>query len=297
MGMVLAIGALFIGTACQDNLSSTEFSSGDQAALQIEVNNSIVPDVPSKGMLTGTEFPAASDIGLTVVDASGTTYDGKTIQNIKYTYNGTFWKAWTSVFLSEVEGTVYAYYPYDETVTDITKVSVDVDTEKDYMYASETSTVTSTNNTAELTMKHVLTAVSIKITKGTYTNTGNITAFTWKSPSAAKTAKLNAKTGELTNQTGQGEAFDTGITAGSPISMDDNAKYLFMAVPTNTSGVLTFTATMDGQTFEAKTAAITLLPGKKYQYTLQMDGKAMVVSAVNITDWSDSNQAPLKPSL
>ena len=70
-----------------------------------------------------------------------------------------------------------------------------------------------------------------------------------------------------------------------------------MAVRAGTSGPLSFTVNMDGQTYTAQSASVELKPGTKYNYTLEMNGVAMTVSSVTITDWIDKPVETVKPSL
>lgn len=289
--------AALLASSCQDDVDVNVAKNDTPKELQIEVINEGISDQETKGLITGTTFPANSEIGLTVTGPSTETYDGQTYKNLLYKYSGGTWSTTSKVYLTKTVGNVYAYYPYSASVTDITAVPIDASTDTDYMYAKTTANVSNTNPSATLGMAHAMTAVTVKVVKGNYTNTGTITGLTWKSSSAAKTAKMNAKTGGLTNITGANEVFDSGLTASNTTTLAAQTQYLFMAVPAGTSGPLSFTVNMDGQTYTAQSASVELKPGTKYNYTLEMNGVAMSVSSVTITDWVDKPVETIKPSL
>ena len=69
-----------------------------------------------------------------------------------------------------------------------------------------------------------------------------------------------------------------------------------MAVPTGTAGQPTFTVVMDGQTFTANGANITMAKGKHYKYKLTMDSKGLTVSSVTVTAWASQTAVTVKPT-
>ena len=289
--------AALLASSCQDDLPTNGDTDNGQQTLKVKVYNNAFDDNETKAIVTGTTFPANSEIGLTVAESAKTTYDGQTYNNLLYKLSSGSWSSSSKVYLSNTAGTVYAYYPYSSSVTDITAVPIEASGDKDYMYAKTTATVSNTNPTATLGMAHAMAAVTVKMTKGTYTGAGSVTGLTWQSTSAAKSAKLNAKTGALANITGANEAFDSGLTSTNKTTLAAQSQYLFLVVPAGTSGALSFTMNMDGQTYTAQSAAVQLKAGYKYNYTLQMNGAQMTVSSVTITDWVDNGTETINPSI
>ena len=298
------LGLLIAGLAsssCENELQE-EMVTGlmEKTPLSIQVAAGQVEDASTKALVEGNSLPVGSEIGLRVVQAGKSTYDGTTYENGKSSFDGTKWNVASDVLLSATPGTVYAYYPHNSSLANPEAIAMTASTAPgggtDYMYAT-TNSVSQKAPTAALTMKHALTAVKVSIQKGTYQGAGKVTALTWTSDGAGTGGSLNAKTGAVSSVTGTGTAFNAGLTAESSYTITTTAKdYTFMAVPAGTSKALSFSVTLDGQTFTVNSAAVTLGQGKLHQYILTMDAKTMTVSKVTLTDWANQTEEGLKPS-
>ena len=222
-----------------------------------------------------------------LVDASGTTYDTKTYNNIKATAStGKTPQTWTfdsQVLLSSTDGTLYGYYPYNSSVTDLTKVPVSAG-ETDYMYATPAEGLNDGSYNANVTMNHALAAIRLKIVRGTYTAAGSVTNLAIKSDNIATSATLNAKTGTLTSPTGAGTAINKTVTQ-TLSSSAQTTDFIFVPV-TGSSAQPTFTATIDGKDYVATAGATSFAQGNLYEYTLTIDAKAITLSDVKVGDWS-----------
>lgn len=210
--MCLVSGLLL---SCQDALQLLENpSSTGMNALSISVTTD---HTATKGLIEDDYLPDESTIGISVTSSTGGDYDGNSYKNILYTATGTgaeqTWSG-TAITLSMNEGTCYAYYPYNAEVSDITAVPVSTSGQVDYMVATPV-TVSALNKSAELGMKHALSAVRFMIKNGSYAGTGKVTAVSVSSASVGTSGSLNVKTGEVTAVTGTGTAIgiDTDITA------------------------------------------------------------------------------------
>lgn len=257
----------------------------------------------TKALITGTTFPASHVIGVKLLNSSGTAYDSKTYNNIKATSSGTgssqTWSLASTIYLSNTAGKLYAYSPYADN-TDLTAISMSTGSGlatnvKDYMYATAAN-VSQTATSASLTMNHALVAVSVILKNGTYTGAGSVTSLKWACAGAGQAGTLNAQTGAISSVTGGGSQFDAGLTSSATQSIRTSTTYTFLAVPTGTAGQPTFTVVMDGQTFTAKGANITMGKGKHYKYQLTMDGKTLTVSSVTVTAWSSQKAVTVKPT-
>ena len=277
--LIMPAGLLFGGcTADLDEMTP------EKAELSVTVQTADYQE-ESKAIFTGTTLTSGS-IGLSMVRSSDDgAYDGKSYNNLQFTYSSSKWSCSTPIYLSPTSGKVYAYYPYSSSAS-ITAVPIDVSTNNDYMYATAVN-VSHTSTAAALTMKHALAAVTITVKKGTYTGTGSITACTWSSATAGKKASMNAKTGALSSITGGGEAFNTGLTSSSPLTVNTSGTaYTFLVVPTATAGKVTFNVTMDGKAYAVEASSITYTAGNRYNYNLVMDSKEMTLGGITVTGWS-----------
>ena len=278
---LLLISACTTFTACNEE---TEDVFNTQSKLNLKVQTAAIK---TRGLIESATLPDASQIGLMLVDASGTTYDTKTYNNIKATAStGKTPQTWTldsQVLLSSTDGTLYGYYPYNSSVTDLTKVPVNAG-ETDYMYATPAEELNDGSYNANVTMNHALAAIRLKIVRGTYTAAGSVTNLAIKGDNIATSATLNAKTGTLTSPTGAGTAINKTVTQ-TLSSSAQTTDFIFVPV-TGSSAQPTFTATIDGKDYVATAGATSFAQGNLYEYTLTIDAKAITLSDVKVGDWS-----------
>ena len=82
MGQFVGAGCLLcaalLASSCQDDVDVNVAKNDTPKELQIEVINEGISDQESKGLITGTSFPANSEIGLTVTGPNTVTYGGQT---------------------------------------------------------------------------------------------------------------------------------------------------------------------------------------------------------------------------
>lgn len=239
----------------------------------------------SKDLLTSTYFPNGSQLGVTLTNTSGGNYDGKTYNNICFTANGSdanqTWTGASDILLSNTQGYCYAYYPYSSGVSDISSISVTTSKQTDYLYATS-ATVSATNRTASLTMKHALAAIRLAIKKGTYTGTGAVTGVSVSSSALGTSALLNAKNGGLSGVTGKGST----ISVSKSLSLNTAAQNVdVIVVPTGSSADLTLSVTIDGKSYSTVVSAATVTQGKCNTYTLTVNAGELALSGIKIGDW------------
>ena len=283
------LGALtLLFAACQDELqeSVNQALGADTTPLSINV----LANPTTKALVEGNTLPISSKIGVKLVAADGTDYDGKTTyNNIFYsTSDGNTWSvdAEHKILLSATEGKAYAYYPYTGNASlDFTAIPIESaanpDNQVDYMFGNEATGLKNSNPTANFTMSHAMSIVNFTVAKGTYTGSGTITSVTMKGNTASNTGTMNAVAGSVTASNPGYEFTSTNsLTLGS-------AKGKFIVVPSGTQSALDFKVVMDGQTYTATTADVTLASGQVYKYTLTMNSTGLTVSTVSVTPWGD----------
>lgn len=275
---------LIMCIACQNDLDvqETPNSITNKLIIDAAIHNSL--NVQTKDLLEGTSFPNNSQIGVTVVDESGLTYEGRKYRNILYTLNEGNWTG-LNVLLTSKDANVYAYYPYCDTIYDISSILIDADASIDYMYAKTQKTVNAVDNMITLNMSHAMAAISLKIVKGVYDKTGIITGLKWNSLSAAKTAKLDARTGDISNLQGAGDYFDTNLSQTNSTELNGTNEYGFLVVPTGFTDRLNFEITIDDRKYRITSPSVKLLAGNRYNYTLTINYSELSVSSVKVTGW------------
>lgn len=265
--------------ACVDEIEPQQ--TGTLLSLNVQT-----AAIESRGLIESATLPDGHSVGLTLVDASETTYDSRSYQNVKATAStGKTPQEWTfdnQMLLSATKGTLYAYYPHNSDITDITQIPV-VAGETDYMYATPVENINETKYEAKVTMQHALAAIRLKIVRGTYYGTGEISSVSVQGEGIANTGMLNAINGELSSINGVGTAIvnDNTFTLSTTAQLKD---FIFIPV-SGTSATPSFFVTVDGKQYEASASALTFERGIVYEYTLTINSKEMTLSDVTIGDW------------
>lgn len=273
----LAVAAL----ASCNRIDTPEMGSN---ALDISVRNGI----GTKAVVEGTTLPDGSEIGLCVTDQTGVTYDGSNLKNVKYTASGEGesqkWNAAVDVLLSATVANIGSYYPYDESVYDITSIPIEATSEvqKDWMWGTPVSGLDNKNTSATINMSHALAAVRLNIIKGNFAGTGNIDYVSVKSNGAASSAVMNATTGELYDIKGAGYTFES---TEEFILSESGTKVDFIVVPAGTEAPLDICVLVNGAEMIASTEGIMLEAGKIYEYTVSVGVDALQLNKLNITEW------------
>ena len=227
-------------------------------------------------------MPDASPVGVKLDGYSytGLTYTGTTASG-KQT-----WTANQDVVLTDVAGTLYAYWPYSEAI-DMTAIPVDMTAadQTDWLYATPVEGINEDNASANVVMNHAASNINITINKGAYKGTGAISNITIQSDAFATGGTFNVAQAEpaFTAYEGEGEPLSrtVDITTGSATDI--------MVVPNGTSAAITFNATIDGVQFTATSAALSLENGNSYQYTLKLSdiNTYMTVDGFTVNPWKE----------
>ena len=269
LSLLLTTCAAF--TACTDETLTTTTDDCVPLGLAIDVLQN-----DSRAIVEGTSLPHQSKIGLAVQTYKGADYENKGYNNVLYTVSGGTCSTDEDVLLSATEAKVYAYYPYNEEVTDITaipvEVNADVTAQDDYMYATYNSGVVSMiAPNVSLTMNHILSGirVGIKQTSGTYAPVVN--GISVKSDGMCHAALMNARDGSLHTFTGQGEEFS--VMGDRTLTTEYQYYDTFYFLPTGEEATLRFIMTVEGQDYLVITPKTLLAQGSVYTYTFVFDNQ------------------------
>lgn len=258
-------------TACTDE---TAYLSVDNCVpLKLDVE---ILQTDSRAFVEGTSLPDQSEIGLAVQTNQGTDYENKGYINVLYTVSGGTCSTNEDVLLSATEAKIYAYYPYNPDVTDITTIPVEVKADlaaqEDYMYATYNSGVVSmVAPNVSLTMNHILSGIRIGIKQTSGTFAPVVTGVSVKSDGMCHAAKMNARDGSLHTFTGQGEEFS--VTGNRTLTTDYQYYDTFYFLPTGGEATLRFVMTVEGQDYLVITPKTLLAQGCVYTYTFVFDNQ------------------------
>ena len=254
----------------------------------------------ARSVITDTAFGDGQSIGITLVHntTETTAYEGKTegYTNVPYTSSGTgnsqTWSAQNPIMLSPTVGKAVAYYPYAQTNADYKAIPVTAQGQTDYMYSGWTDADGISNADAKATfvMQHALSAIRITVKKGSYSQTGSLSAISLTSDGFGVSGTLNAATGALAgvaaaevNSTMNPDFATANITA-------EGLSNILMVAPTGVAEAkpITVTVTIDGKQYAAQ-ANMTepVAQGKIYSVALLLDNKTFEVTEVDITPWNE----------
>lgn len=194
--MAAAMTALL--TACSTNYS--------EEATGVPLDITSVTVLPVKTVVTSASFPEdkACSIGVFLKDEDGMSdYDGVPWCNIEYSREagGTSWTCVKPIILSSTVGTLFAYYPFSPSVTDLAGIPVRSSINgDDYMYAVAVTGINSSNPSPKLEMKHAMALVSVTFIKdASYTGPCLLSSLTLSGVGLGATASLDVRDGSFTD--------------------------------------------------------------------------------------------------
>ncbi|MGM9796073.1 MAG: fimbrillin family protein [Parabacteroides sp.] len=266
--------------------------SDDASILKVSV---VANDPLTKEMITAGFLPDGSTIGVALLntDEEATEVDNYyNYKNVKFTASGEnesqSWEPERPIYLAEEPGTAYAYYPYSETVTDVSAIPVSTTGQTDYLYAKHTNLSTSAT-TATFGMKHALAVVSLTVVKGSYPGAGVLTQATVRGPGICTGGKMNAKVDEDVNPLHSFTGVAEPVAVTSDITLSETGDDVnLIVVPNGQTSAFRITLTIDGKEYTTATSEIKLEPGNRYHYTVTADERQLALSSVTIGDWGYS---------
>ena len=280
-----------IFTACTNDTESIGNHNGTPLFINVGV------DTPqSRAVITGNSLLDGSQIGVSVVDASGTDYQDQDYNNVCYqavTEDGTQkWKVQSrsDILLSGEAGTLYAYYPWTAAATDFTQIAVNMDEvdQKDWMVAEPITNLSDAQATAAVKMKHMLTNFKLSFYKDNYSGKGEVTAVTIRSNAFATTGTLDATTGTFAAY-GDGHTLTRTFTTTLGTDKTAAAACNVMVVPNTVAAPVTISVTVDGNTYSSVTSSLTLEKAKSYNYSMKLSSTGLNITEVTLTDWQTTD--------
>ena len=275
--------------SCSDH--ENLYPSVQDIPASIKVSVVTTDGIDTKGVITGNSLKEGDQIGLTLCDESGTLYHGTEYENICYTATGDgseqLWEGETSIMVSNVQGTLYGYYPYSSDVQDIREISISVESQTDYLYATPATNLTKSNNQARLAMKHALAALRLSVSRGTYSGEGIISAASVRGEGIPSSASLNARTGVLS----EFKEYDKVITTSvSDMALNsDNCHVDILVIPDgDESKDVELSLTIDGKEYTATLSQIPVKQGMMSECSIIVNNGLVSLSDVNVIAWSQT---------
>ena len=279
-----------LACSCSENEEGTV--KDVRASLKINANIG----APAVSRAEKTAWEAGDKLGLYVCNGTlGTPYNQNAVYtNTPFTYSAAGWTS-EEILLDENEATVFAYYPYDATLTTPSALPVDITTQTDHLYGQGDTKASILNRNVNITMKHALSQVvfRMKKTEG-YRQEGVLTGITLKNVGSATPlytrATMDISTGSLTRTTAGNVEFSAGATL-----TDKAVSFSSIVVPVDATAGKDMQAvfTIDGTQLQ-----FTFPAGTKWErsyrniYDIVLGNNGLVIggadgSGVTIEPWTD----------
>ena len=292
---LVVIAALVLASCSK----TEEFQHNPDSALQIESVGGISPfALTTKAVITGNTLPgsdAATGIGIFVTASDGSAYDGhnKGYTNVNFANSGSGWSTSTPVYLSDTQGKLYGYFPYNSNANDLRAVPVASSLNgTDYLYA-EPQTVSHSNKSVSLQMNHALSRLHLTIKKGeNFTAEAPLSKITLKSTAIDVTGTMDLTTGAITATKKSGETGTVELTTDGTITAEGIEKDILLVPADNSNGKkgisisLMIAGKPAGITLSGENA-IDIRSGIQNNVTLTIEDTGIKVSGVDVGVWGD----------
>ena len=270
--------------SCQEELiTPPEPMPEELVALELSMSTATL----TKGLIKDTQLPNGSSVGITIKDTQGY-YSGELYNNVVYTSrndNGQqVWEAQSPIMLSSEIGTLFAFYPFSESLDQISSIPLKATSvsQVDYLYGVPV-TVNRDKRNASIVMKHALAAVKITYVRGTYTGAGKVTKVSFGGECIGTSAYLDATDGSLYNITGKGGMIAPGMTTKTLSSSLQETEII--VIPTGaTNGKVVIT--IDGTDYTLEFGDISLKQGQITQFHLTVDTGELSLSDITVSEWT-----------
>ena len=278
--------------ACSSGNSSDPLPSTGQESQKLPININTSVDT----RVIDNSFEKGDNIGLFVVNykADGSAgilkASGNHVDNMKYTYNGTWTPASPTYWKDNTtHADFYLYYPYTGSIGDVNampwNVNADQSTSAKYKSADlligKTTNVAPTETAVKIDAKHVMSQMVVSLKPGN--------GFTEESLGKAKiSVKINRLKTQATANLVTGKLTAKGNDADLTPLKEEGNNYKALIIPQAVGEGKLITVNVDGRDYQLKKAAnfTAFEAGKKHKFTVTLSKTSNGVN-VNITKWED----------
>lgn len=293
--LIFFLTGVFMMASCsnemEEQLAGGEGNGGQEVKFTTGIGD-LSRTVIADGTLV-TSFTEGDEMGVFAYKG-----DQLVAKNVKYTYNGSQWTSDAAITSENgVQLSYYAYYPYDETVTDPTHIPVTVNADQTGGFSKD-DVLTAQNTTAEagaanvsLNFAHAFAMVQVGIKDGLTTDTEAAVTL----ESIQPTAVVNAQDGSVGAASGETVSIKMKKTAEKleyraivPAQELASGSKLLTVVAGGKTYVVTYSST------ENKT--VSYVKGKALQITVNSlnalpEGNEVTIGG-SITDWESGTSNP-----
>lgn len=295
-----AIAAAVCLTSCSNDNDDVENVKSD---TQLKIN-------PSIGLMTRAAKSAwgtGDQLGVFVTTGSvNSAYEGISSNlNVPFSFNGSSWTS-NRIPLTNNPATIFAYYPYSNSVTDGTSMAVESTTQTDYLYGTGNSTATVLSQNVDINMQHGLSQVLFRMKKGSnYTlGPGSLTKVVISNENSG--SSLNSK-GVLNISTGAVSTSDPQHLTLAATETISSTETPFSAIvmpvsPLSSGNILKVTFTIDGEEYYHFFKQSTeWKQGYRNIYSFELNDNGLEIgggdngsgNGIKIEPWTDDDQGAI----
>ena len=268
------IASIIMAVSCSEEVEIPGIQGEAEGNATLKISVSEEPLTKVTGQQSGTSFPAGSELGVFVTEESGSSYEGKYYDNIKFTSTETgAEQTWaydeaTPVVLSSTKAKVYAYYP--RVASGVTLNSIPISNDgNDWMYTPYAAgDINAFYATAPLSMRHAMTIIRVVVQRPSGYALGDVSVLMAEGTGWATSATLDLQNGTIGSYSGEGTpllAEDFGVINESSMTHD------FWVISNETESVISFKVKVGEDYFRVNTpTAVALQRGRVYTYTLNV---------------------------
>jgi hypothetical protein len=282
-----------------------EFSKETVLSLSTYINNTYVSmpsfDEPASSRSAEnnsiSQFNAGQSIGIYGTGGEvGILYENKKeYANIKSTFDGDNWNMEKKLILHYDPVTLFAYYPYNDTIADGKAIPIDIKKQIDYMYGThdkEQPKINVENPFVRIVMRHAMSQLQFNIKKDILTVPVRLTKIEIRGTGekGIKTkGTYDCQTGKIQEEGDFGciSISDAGINI--PYIYDERNIRRMIVMPTviENTGDIKLVLTINGQEYEYAVPATTWRQGQRNIYNIIYRAGEVIVDSVSINTWQD----------
>lgn len=261
----IAAGLMTVSGACSSD-PVEEVPAGTDNEVTVE----IVTDIQTRAKVT-TLFREGDEMNV-FAKAYNKPDATDFAQPAKGTYGGGKWSLTPPVKLKEGEHTfIYALAPYQEGVTDLANIPVDISGQQDILYSGYSVPVSHTTYQAKLTMKHALSLVTFNVSSQGYAGKGVLESLSLSGEQVYTTGTMSIESGKIKGTGQETYVQECGQTITSSGWTADLPR--IWSIPFSTKvDVATLTAVIDGKSYRTAFPEVEMKSGYQYIFHLVLTG-------------------------
>ena len=193
---ILLSTVLLVACSNDEKLVLDNFYASEDSPLTFTMQ---APSISGEEEMNFNKEGLEGYFGLTLQGKDGGYYDDKDYNNMPYQRNGDEWISISEeLMISNSEGHLFAYYPYNETITNIKHLPIVVDdSQTDYLYAAPI-VVSSVNSRVSLSFHHALAVLEVDIARNTNVADSKLKSISISGSGIGTTGVLDVTTGIVT---------------------------------------------------------------------------------------------------